>query len=235
LVRPELIDGPPLKKVGGLRRTLGDLAYKELLDAILYRRLVPGESLGLDRLATQLGMSRTPVNLALSRLYAEGLVSYNEHTGFVVRTLTVKELDEIYDLRLLYEIHAVEVGLRSSSEAQLDEIAALAEQFIANADWEGPDVYRRALEFDYLFHRSILRLAGSALLEEAYDRLHYPLQSFRLGLVARQRRPVEQVIAEHTAIVAALAEHDVGAAQARLRLHIEGARDRALERLDALG
>src|SRR5215203_3891728 len=92
----------PLLPVGASRGTLADVAYQQLLDAIIDGRLTPGDSLGLDQVASMLGMSRTPVNLALSRLHAERLVSYRNHAGFYVRALTPQELREIYDVRLMY-------------------------------------------------------------------------------------------------------------------------------------
>ena len=222
---------PAVRNVGRQRDTLVDMAYKELLEAILYRRLQPGEPLGLDRMAAQLGMSRTPVNLALSRLHGDGLVSYLEHVGFVVRVLTEKELYDIFDLRLLYEQHAVESGLASAPAACIEKVAALHEEIKLSTDWVDPEAYRRFWELDGQFHRAIVRLSPNELLQEWFGRLHYHMLGVRLGLLAREALPFELMFREHDAIVGALRAADVAAAREALRRHITRSCEVSIARL----
>jgi DNA-binding GntR family transcriptional regulator len=217
--------------VGRRRETLGDLAYKELLDAILLRRLTPGTPLGLDLLARQLGMSRTPVNLALSRLHAEGLVSYNEHLGFVVRVLTARELGEIFDLRLMCETHAVATGLPAAADARLAEIAAIQDEIAARTDWADPVAFRRFWELDGRFHRQIVRLSPNDQLQEWFGRLNHHLHGVRLALRSPQEAPFRAMLGEHAAIVQALRRREVAAALEALRRHIARSRDVTLARL----
>jgi DNA-binding GntR family transcriptional regulator len=224
----------PVKGVGRRRQTLADLAYHELMEAIVLRRLRPGDALGLDILAEQLGMSRTPVNLALSRLHADGLVSYNEHLGFVVRTLTEKDVRDIYDLRLACELHAVAGGLAAAPPEHIEEIAGYQRQIEAGTDWASADGFRRFWEVDSQFHQAIVRLSDNAILQEWFAKLHYHIHAARLGLQAPQARPFEQMLDEHAAIVAALRAREVAAAQAALRRHILRSRDVTLARLAAL-
>jgi DNA-binding GntR family transcriptional regulator len=224
----------PLKRVGRRRQTLADLAYQELMEAIIFRRLRPGDPLGLDQLAAQLGMSRTPVNLALSRLHAEGLVSYNEHLGFLVRVLTAKDVRDIYDLRLVCELHAIEGGLPTAETADLAAIAVLHQQIEASTDWATADAFRRFWELDGQFHQAIVHLSDNAILLEWFAKLHYHIHAARLGLQAPQAQPFQQMLEEHAAIVAALDARDVAAARAALRRHIVRSRDVTLARLAAL-
>jgi DNA-binding GntR family transcriptional regulator len=222
---------PPLRSVGHRRETLGDLAYKELLDAILLRRLTPGTPLGLDLLARQLGMSRTPVNLALWRLTAEGLVAYNEHLGFVVRVLTAKELGEIFDLRLMCETHAVATGLAAASDAQLAEIAAVQDEIASTTAWVDPAAFRRFWELDGRFHRRIVRLSPNDQLQEWFGRLNHHLHGVRLALRSPRGAPFRAMLEEHAAIVGALRRREVEPALEALRRHIVRSRDETLARL----
>lgn len=226
--------GIPVRSVGRRRQTLADLAYQELLDAILYQRLRPGQALGLDLLAEQLSMSRTPVNLALSRLHANGLVSYNEHLGFTVRTLAAKEINDLYDLRLLYELRAVETGLGGATDDQIEPIAAIHEAIKSGTDWADAAAFRRFWELDSQFHQSIVNLSPNELLQNSFARLHYHIHGLRLGLLARQARPFQQMLDEHDQIVAALRQRDPVAAQEALKSHILRSRDVSLARLAAL-
>lgn len=225
----------PLKMVGRRRDTLTELAYKELLDAILWRRLRPGEPLRLDRLAEQLGMSRTPVNLALSRLHAEGLASYSEHVGFLVRVLTEQDVREIFDARLMCELHAVSTGLATASPTRIEEVVQLHEQIQLSTDWADAEAYRRFWELDGQFHRGIVRLASNGLLQEWFGQLHYHMHGVRLGFLSRQAGPFVLMLQEHAAIVNAVKQRDVLAAERGLRQHITRSCEVSIARLATSG
>lgn len=223
----------PLRSVGQRRETLADLAYKELLEAIELRRLDAGQPLGLEQLARQLGMSRTPVNLALSRLHAEGVVSYSTHLGFYVRALTADELRDMYDLRLMCERHAVETGLPNAPSEALGEIAAIQERIVLSTDWAEQQAFRRFWELDGQFHRRIVRLAPNEQLQEWFGRLSYHVHGARLALRVPLAGAFEAMLREHAAIVDALHRRDVPTAQLWLRQHITRSRDVTLARLAA--
>jgi DNA-binding GntR family transcriptional regulator len=223
----------PLRSVGQRRQTLADLAYKELLEAIELRRLDAGQPLGLDQLARQLGMSRTPVNLALSRLHAEGVVSYSNHLGFYVRALTADELRDMYDLRLMCELHAVETGLATAPSESLEEIASIQQRIVSSTDWAEQQAFRRFWELDGRFHRQIVRLSPNEQLQEWFGRLSYHVHSARLALRVPQAGAFEAMLREHDAIVETLRRRDEAAAQVALRQHITRSRDVTLARLSA--
>lgn len=223
--------GPaPLRSVGQRRETLADLAYKELLEAIELRKLEVGQPLGLDQLAKQLGMSRTPVNLALSRLHAEGVVSYSSHLGFYVRALTVEELRDVYDLRLMCELHAVETGLPDAPTERVEQIAAIQEQIISSTGWAEQHAFRRFWGLDGQFHREIVRLSPNEQLQEWFSRLSYHVHGARLALREPQAGAFQAMLREHAAVVDALRRRDIAAAQERLRQHITRSRDVTLAR-----
>ena len=220
----------PLRSVGQRRETLTDLAYKELLEAIELRKLHAGQPLGLDHLARQLGMSRTPVNLALSRLHADGVVSYSGHMGFYVRALTLEELRDMYDLRLMCELHAVETGLPGAPAERLEEIAAIQQEIVSSTGWAEQQAFRRFWELDGRFHRRIVRLSPNEQLQEWFGRLSYHVHGARLALREPQAAAYEAMLREHASIVDALLRKEVPAAQVRLRQHITRSRDVTLAR-----
>ncbi|MBI3973455.1 MAG: GntR family transcriptional regulator [Chloroflexi bacterium] len=225
----------PLRRVGQRRETLADLAYKELLEAIELRRLEAGQPLGLDQLARQLGMSRTPVNVALSRLHAEGLVSYNGHLGFVVRALSADDLRDIYDLRVMCELHAVATGLLEAPDEHIQRIAATHAAIAAGTTWSDPDAFRRFWDLDGRFHRLIVRLSPNDQLQEWFGRLNHHIHAVRLALRAPTSGAFDAMLREHAAIVAALERRDVEVAQGELRRHIVRSRDVSLARQLAEG
>jgi DNA-binding GntR family transcriptional regulator len=228
-----LPDAAPLRSVGQHRETLADLAYKELLEAIELGRLEAGQPLGLDQLARQLGMSRTPVNLALSRLHAEGVVSYSGRLGFYVRALTADEVRDMYDLRLMCELHAVATGLPGATASHIDEIASIQQGIAAHTDWAEQRAFRRFWEMDGQFHRQIVRLSPNEQLQEWFGRLSYHVHGARLALRTPQADAFAAMLHEHAAIVDALQQRDAPVAQQALRQHITRSRDVTLARLSA--
>jgi DNA-binding GntR family transcriptional regulator len=221
---------PALKSVGQRRETLADMAYKELLEAIELRRFGAGQSLGLDQLAKQLGMSRTPVNLALSRLHADGVVSYAGHLGFYVRSLSVDELRDMYDLRLMCELHAVETGLPGAAAERVEEIAAIHDQIRSTTAWDDQQAFRRFWELDGAFHRHIVQLSPNAQLQEWFGRLSYHVHGARLAMLEPRADAYQAMLHEHAAIVEALRSKDVVTARARVRDHVTRSREVTLAR-----
>src|SRR5262247_3560247 len=85
------------------RRKVTDWVYEELKSAIVDLRLAPGDPLREATLADQLGVSKTPIREALTRLEQEGLVETTSFKGAVVTGYSRRDLREIYELRALLE------------------------------------------------------------------------------------------------------------------------------------
>ena len=103
------------------RRKVTDWVYEEVRQAIIDLRLQPGEPLREATMAEQLGVSKTPVREALTRLEQEGLVETTSFKGAVVSGYSPQDLQEIYELRELLEgaaaRAAADVGVRRDARA----------------------------------------------------------------------------------------------------------------------
>lgn len=222
-------DRPVVPPIGQAFHNLTQHVYTALLQAITDRKIKPGERLRLDDLAAQLKVSRTPIRDALSRLVAEGLVRPSGRRGLCVTRLTAEELNDLYDLRLMCELYAVEKGFRNLTPSLLAELEKWAAE-IANASGS-PNPRDRLAQFlaDREFHVLLLGLARNPRLMELYDRLNIHIHGVRVGpspLTTEERRAVNA--REHGAILAALRRGNLGAVKAALRRHILGARARAI-------
>jgi DNA-binding GntR family transcriptional regulator len=100
--------------------------YELIRREILSGGLRPGTKLHQAQLAKSFGVSITPVREALSALAADGFVDVVQFTGYVVHAPTLKELDDIYELRAYLAPLMVESAVLNISEEQLDEAEALA-------------------------------------------------------------------------------------------------------------
>lgn len=90
------------------RRNLGSDVYRILRDRILSQELKAGEKLSDLRLSSELGVSRTPIREALHQLAQDGVVVAEPNRGFFVATFTRGDLEEIFELRRVLELYAIE-------------------------------------------------------------------------------------------------------------------------------
>ena len=106
-------------------KTAQEAVLAEIREQLLDGRLAPGGSIRPDALGDELGVSAVPVREALRILEGEGHVHYRPHRGYVVATLDVDDLIEIYRIRELLETEAVRLAfprLRGDTVARLREI-----------------------------------------------------------------------------------------------------------------
>ena len=90
------------------RTNLNEQVYETLRQRVLQRDPGPGTKLSLHELATELGVSRSPVHHALTRLVSEGLLSVKARRGYYVTPVTPSTVGDGYDVRLALELHAAE-------------------------------------------------------------------------------------------------------------------------------
>lgn len=218
------------------RSDLTDRAYLLLRQLILERQFQPNERLSIDRLAERLGVSRTPVKDALHRLEGDGLVTISPRVGSFVTPLTSKDAAEVFDLRLLFELHSAEIGFPHASADSIAKLAQLAENM--EACIEG-DHYRDAhietfLAADRDFHTTIVATARNDRLLTMYEALGVHVHLARACYV-QELANVSRTRNEHTAIVKSYREGDLPLLKMTLRKHITTVRDLVLSVIDDAG
>jgi len=127
--------------------TAQELVLSAVRDGILSGVLEPGARLRQEELADLFGTSRIPVREALRALEYEGLVSSEPHRGFMVTALDADDVEEVYDLRILLESHALRLALPLLTDDDLADLQALYDQ-MNNA--EDPDEQLAAREHFYI-------------------------------------------------------------------------------------
>jgi DNA-binding GntR family transcriptional regulator len=206
---------------------LNEQVYEELRQRVLTRRHAPGEKLSLHVLADELGVSRSPVHHALTRLVSEGLLTVKARRGYFVTPVTAVALAEGYDVRLALELHAAERTVGRLAPAELAVFRTLlvaTADAISHSEWDSANA---------AFHEHQIDLAGNALLSGFYRELSVNLmmQVIRGGRVEGH----EQLVTEHRRILEAFEAGDVEAARATIREHIETGRRIAIEALERAG
>lgn len=156
--------------------TAQDLVLTSLREAILAGVLSPGSRLRQEELADRFGTSRIPVREALRALEYEGLVTSEPNRGFTVTELDADDVEEVYDLRIVLESHAVRVALPLLTE---EDIAELDELFATMSNATSPDEQLAARERFYIRLYSVSgrpRLVGliARLRQEVARSLRWP-------------------------------------------------------------
>jgi DNA-binding GntR family transcriptional regulator len=211
------------------RRKVTDWVYEELKGAIVDLRLPPGDPLREAALADQLGVSKTPIREALTRLEREGLVETTSFKGAVVTGYSAQDLWELYELRELLEIAAIRAaatGMSGEDRARMARIITDSRTLRRAGDFAG--LARLLTEFDDLIFEQVRNGRIRALVANLQAHLT------RIGhLTAALPGRVETSVEEHEKIVAALTQRDPDLAEQAMSEHIRSVRDDQLRALGA--
>ncbi len=210
-----------------LSRTASREAAELIRAAIVEGRLQPGERLKEERLARELGVSRTPVREALLFLEAEGAVVLQPNRGATVRRYTPAEIREAYDLRALLEGHAARRAAERITDEALDALTASCERFEALRAGEVAELARE----NHLFHHTILEAAGSERLGSMVRGVvELPLvyKAFFWYSPEQQRLSAHH----HRRLERALRDRDARRAELLMQEHVFEARDFLVEELE---
>lgn len=214
---------------------LNDKVYDRVRAALLSGELAPGQKLSLNSLSEQLGVSRSPVHQALTRLATEGLVDVRSRRGYFVTPITAKEVTEGYDVRLALELMAAERAVGTLERPELDRLRTAFEAAQETMSPDRPWDLRAYIHANQRFHRLHLDLAGNEALSTIYGGLAVSLLMERVMADLEFADLSTEIGHQHAAIFTAFADADLAAAQAALRDHVELGRRMAVEAIEAAG
>jgi DNA-binding GntR family transcriptional regulator len=196
--------------------SLATRVYQSLKDAILSLAYRPGEILRKGEICAHLGISRSPVSEAVTRLAAEGLVDVVPQAGTFVARFSMSEIREGAFLREALELAAVERIAGTITEDQLTELRrSLRIQQALVEDGDVAGFYK----LDAAMHETMLSFTGYRRLAQIAETSWLQVNRAR-QLVLPNRRRIAETLEEHRAIVAALETRDPEAARAAARAHL---------------
>jgi DNA-binding GntR family transcriptional regulator len=198
-------------------RTLWEQVRDRLREDVLAGRLEPGTELSEVALAREFGISRGPLREALGRLASEGLVTVTPRRGAVVTQLSRQEFIDAYQVREALETLAVRLAVPLMSDAEVAHLRELCE-LMARAAREGE--VRLFFDTNNIFHEALVRGSRNRKLHEVHQLLVGQMAPY-LPRSLELRGNLEQSVAEHEAILAAIEARDVERAAQLLAEHIE--------------
>ncbi len=211
-------------------QSLPTLVLEELEQMIRVGRLMPGDPLRENTLSEQLGVSRGPIREAFRALAEKGLVRVEKNRGVFVRSITPREADGIFEVRVALE-HLVVSKLAQMSQrvasSHLSGLLSESDARAARSDVAGC----HALNLE--FHESLARLTGNPTLLDTYQRLVNELALFRqqAHAASRNTETLRRSVADHRAVYQALVEGNQAQAWQILHRHLEKSRERLLDLL----
>lgn len=204
-------------RIGGNGRVnAGERAYSVLRDAIVAAELEPGRRLSENELAEQLGISRTPVREALARLREDRLVAIVPQLGTFVTLISPQAVADAAFVREALECNAVRLTSTRIAADGLEELQAglmAQERAIEEGEAETFDV------LDESFHRTLCENSGHEIAWSLSRRANGHLDRIR-RLSLPESGYMAEMLDQHRAIVAAVADADPDRAEKELRRHL---------------
>ena len=198
-------------------RTLWEQVRDQLREDILAGRLEPGAELSEVALAREFGTSRGPLREALGRLASEGLVTITPRRGAVVTQLSRQEFIDAYQVREALETLAVRLAVPLMSDAEIAHLRELCELMDRAAREQEVRVF---FDTNNSFHEALVRGSRNRKLHEVHRMLVGQMVPY-LPRSLELRGNLQQSVAEHQAILAAIEQRDAERAARLLAEHIE--------------
>ena len=203
-----------------VRQTLADQVYDALHLRIMNGELTAGARLLPEELASAMLISPTPIKEALVRLQTEGLVENATRRGATVRRFGAADVRELYEARMVIEHHALEQGARDGRLGRplADQLEILHRRHGAALARQAPDGLREALCLDRAIHERLVALADNRVMADWHRRVMAQTHTIRVYSLKNYGR--QRLLAEHGAIIAAVREQNLPAAQRALHDHL---------------
>ena len=182
-----------------------------------------GEKIKENQIATELKVSRTPIREAFKQLETEGLIDYIPNRGCFAKGFTRQDIEDIYAVRKALEILAVEWAVSRITSEQIQSLqdqSDLMEFYTARKD------SKKVLEINTAFHDVIYNATGSRFMAQVLRSYKEYIEQTR-KVIFYEQDYLEEIFAEHKAVLDAMISRDVEAAKTAMAKHLDGSQRRA--------
>lgn len=213
--------GPIGSKIGSVERTsLADLVVKKLRHSIISGVLLPGTHLLETELAESMGVSRGALRESLRTLQTEGLVEAVPNRGSFVAMISLKDIEEIYNLRILLEGYAVRLVAENASD---EEIAGLNELLTQTIEQAKKGDYQGANSLDFEWHKKLWLASGQTRLYQFLSSMESQIRLYLNIHTALFSELLDSLVLQHQDVMSAIAARDGELASQKMKEHIDEA------------
>ena len=208
------------------KKGLKNVAYEYLLNALMSYELKPGQVIVEQEISDQLGISRTPVREAFKQLESEGLVRHFPARGTFVTDLTVQDVEEIFQLRELFELTALKSAISRITDAELDYVEGQL-RYLDDKRSEDPTTREKFYHSDRELHLLIMKYSGNSRMIKFHKTLEAQLERLR-RISSMTPMRLSKSRQEHLDILYALRTRDLISATKYLSIHLQNIRESTL-------
>ncbi len=200
-------------------KPLRDVVSETIREAIINGVLNPGERLMEIQLAEEMGVSRTPVREAIRKLELEGFVVMVPRRGTYVADLSIKDINEVFELRTALDVLAAGLAAERITDDELEELERLLVHIGEYIDDENRE---KIIEADSHFHDLLYKASRNDRLVGIINNLREQITRFRSTSINYPGR-LKTTWAEHRMLLEAIAQRDGKLARKIAREHMENA------------
>ena len=206
--------------------SLKEMAFESIKAAILSKKLEPGKVYNEQKLAKELGISKTPVREALLDLKAKGFITLLPRRGFQIKVLTEKDIKNLYEVRIALETAIVRSIIPKLTEAALKKIDTIHEKERAVIK---ADDRLRYLQIDRELHLCLAGITENQYMITSLENIRDLIDwmGFKALTWRERTKEVEQ---EHEKVIEKLREKDIEGAEHMMEEHIRITEKNVLER-----
>ncbi len=218
-----------LPKINTERRS--DLVYKVIYKEIVSGKFPPGYRMDLNEIEKQLGISRTPLKLALYRLEIEGLIEIRPQYGTFVTRPNLQQISESFEVRIMVETFIISSVIERMGEDDFRKLSKIIDELNSLEESHNQsEGYIKFMELDRHFHRSFVGLSGNSSIIKIYDNTNVYPHITRL-LYQIKDRDIITARKEHNTIIKSLRERDVEGTLEAVTAHCRRSKQSALNAL----
>jgi DNA-binding GntR family transcriptional regulator len=208
-----------------------DDVHQRILEMISKGELAPDSPVRQERLAVDLGVSRTPIREALLRLVREGALYSKPGGGMLVKPIRPQDVSEIYEVRVILEPYATRLACERATAKDIERVAAIQRRHERSYPREIEVAFKTNLEL----HTGMCAACGNDLLLRFLDSIWHQDAALRVfAFYSRDIEDVNLMIKKHRRIVDAFVQRDASQLERLLRHHIEEAHLSLLSRLEEM-
>lgn len=209
-----------MKDLGSQYENLDQKVYQVIKQLIENRKILPGEKIPQEKLAKELGISRTPLISALKFLEHEKLVEIKPRRGFFVRLFTIDEMVSIFEIRELLEGLSARRAAKNITPGNGEKLRAIFKEFADAGDNIDCQAYAKA---DKKFHTFVAEIGSKEFLSTILQTLNIITLAYQNPKSEGLVRNPKETIKEHMSIVDAICNHEPELAEQLMRDHLKKA------------
>jgi DNA-binding GntR family transcriptional regulator len=192
-------------------------AYAAIKELIAKRALNPGQKLNYQDLSNIIGLSKTPIINALSRLQNEGFVDYETNKGYRIRQINEKEIEELFAIRVELECFNVRNAIQNLNREKFQK---LQNTFNLYASYKPPFTDRKKIILDLDYHLEIAQMGGNSYsIMYTKNIIEHIFFRYRLEQGVEHRGDIIEL--EHRNILECIGERDARGGAGYMRKHLK--------------